>query len=401
MYIKEDEWTLDAIMNVTESEIIAREQALGNSCRGPKKITRDPLTASSLLANGSGSPKCSFCHQPHSSSTCRTVTNVSERKQILRTGRCFVCLQKNHMSRECRSTAKCNKCNGRHHVSICNGGQGRRQEPNYIASTADNPSTPTSTSQGLMNSPKTHVPTTTALLYCIDARTPILLQTARASVCKVNNLEISQKVRIIFDCGSQRSYITDEFKSYVMLDPVCSETMLIKTFVSEDCSTQLCEQVELEILLQLGDSLKMSFLSVPLICEPISGRSISYTVSTYKELASLEFSDYAQGDSSLQVDNLVGLDQYWRLVTGQVIRCHNGSIPIHTRLGWVLSGPIQGSPPAGVTSVNLVITHLLRVDAFQQQTLGKLDNQLKMFWDLESLGIKCDESRGISKENNV
>ena len=110
-HVREDEWTLDAIMNVTESEIVTRDRALGNSCRGPKKITRDPLMASSLLANGSGSPKCSYCHQPHSSSTCRTVTNVLERKQILRrTGRCFVCLQKNHMSGECHSMAKCNKC---------------------------------------------------------------------------------------------------------------------------------------------------------------------------------------------------------------------------------------------------------------------------------------------------
>ena len=101
-----------------------------------------------------------------------------------------------------------------------------------------------------------------------------------------------------------------------MLDPVCTETMLIKTFGSEDCSTQQCEQIELEISPQLGDSLKMSFLSILLICEFISGQSISYAVSTYKKLASWEFSDYVQSDSSLQVDILVRLDQYWRLVTG-------------------------------------------------------------------------------------
>ena len=44
--VREDEWTLDAILNVTEAEIIARERALGDSCRGPKRTTRDPLTAS-------------------------------------------------------------------------------------------------------------------------------------------------------------------------------------------------------------------------------------------------------------------------------------------------------------------------------------------------------------------
>ena len=97
-----------------------------------------------------------------------------------------------------------------------------------------------------------------------------------------------------------------------MLDPVCTETLLIKTFGFEDCSTQQCEQIELEISPQLGDSLKMSFLSILLICEFISGQSISYAVSTYKKLASREFSDYVQGDSSLQVDILVRLDQYWR-----------------------------------------------------------------------------------------
>ena len=146
-----------------------------------------------------------------------------------------------------------------------------------------------------------------------------------------------------------------------MLDPVCTETMLIKTFGSEDCSTQQCEQIELEISPQLGDSLKMSFLSILLICEFISGQSISYAVSTYKKLTSWEFSDYVQSDSSLQVDILVRLDQYWRLVTGFAVIMDQYAI--RTRLGWVLSGPVQGSPSAGV---NLVITHSLRVDAFQQ-----------------------------------
>ena len=167
-HVREDEWIVDVVMNVTEGEIIARERALGNSCRGSKRTTRDPLTASSLLTSRSEAPKCSCCHQSHTLSTCRTVTGASERKQILRrTGRCFVCLRKNHMSRECRSTTKCNKSNGRHHVSICNSGQGRRQEPNNALPRTDNAptnSTPPPTSQASVNSPSNHVPTTTASL---------------------------------------------------------------------------------------------------------------------------------------------------------------------------------------------------------------------------------------------
>ena len=136
--------------------------------------------------------------------------------------------------------------------------------------------------------------------------------------------------------------------------------------------------------------MKMTFLSVPLICEPISGQSTAYAVNNYKDLASLEFSDYSQGDSDLKVDILVGLDQYWKLVTGKIIHCPNGPTAVHTRLGWVLSGPVQGSSLV-TSSVNLITTHSLRVDAYQQQMESTLESQLKMFWDLESLGVRPNE----------
>lgn len=46
-----------------------------------------------------------------SSNGCKTVTDVGERKQILkRSGRCFICLKKYHISKECRSTTRCQKC---------------------------------------------------------------------------------------------------------------------------------------------------------------------------------------------------------------------------------------------------------------------------------------------------
>ena len=63
-------------------------------------------------------------------------------------------------------------------------------------------------------------------------------------------------------------------------------------------------------------------------CHDLSAVTI---VSTHEEVASLEFSDYTQGDSSLKVDILFGLDQYWKLVSGEVIHCLNGPTAVHTR----------------------------------------------------------------------
>jgi len=117
--VNEDTWKLDELMEVMEKEITARERAAGSS-QVQRKSPRDLSTATTLLSSNPMAPRCSYCQQAHPSSSCRSVTNEAERKQILwRTGRCFVCLRRNHTSHDCRSTLRCSKCGGRHHVSIC------------------------------------------------------------------------------------------------------------------------------------------------------------------------------------------------------------------------------------------------------------------------------------------
>ena len=73
------------------------------------------------------------------------------------------------------------------------------------------------------------------------------------------------------------------------------------------------------------------------------------------------------------------------------MRKGNGPIAVRTKIGWVLSGPVEDVPAQG-TLVNLVATHALSVDAYMlEDSKQDLDSRLKAFWDLESLGIKPDE----------
>jgi len=51
------------------------------------------------------------------------------------------------------------------------------------------------------------------------------------------------KARIILDSGSQRSYITKSLKDELSLPVECQETMLIKTFGSQDKKLQTCDAV--------------------------------------------------------------------------------------------------------------------------------------------------------------
>ena len=82
-------------------------------------------------------------------------------------------------------------------------------------------------------------------------------------------------------------------------------------------------------------------------------------------------------------------------MTGEIRRGDSGPVALHTRLGWVLSGPMTLTGPT--TSVlSLATTHTLRVDA-EPENLKKLDYRLHSFWNLESLGI-CDSENPLLEE---
>ena len=65
-------------------------------------------------------PTCCYCQKNHPSGSCGEVTSIEERRKKLReAGRCFSCLRRGHMARQCHSKKKCTRCSGRHHDSIC------------------------------------------------------------------------------------------------------------------------------------------------------------------------------------------------------------------------------------------------------------------------------------------
>ena len=56
----------------------------------------------------------------HFSTCCSKITDVNLRKNHLRkTGRCFICLNKGHLARDCKVEYSCIKCKQRHNISIC------------------------------------------------------------------------------------------------------------------------------------------------------------------------------------------------------------------------------------------------------------------------------------------
>lgn len=112
--VKGEEWQLDKLMEVFCNKLEARErahQATGAerfaSAPGKSAMSKKtPPTASALATTTQ--PTCSYCAQAHASASCTVVTDVSARRARLRkSGRCYVCLRKGHVVRNCHSNSRC------------------------------------------------------------------------------------------------------------------------------------------------------------------------------------------------------------------------------------------------------------------------------------------------------
>lgn len=218
----------------------------------------------------------------------------------------------------------------------------------------------------------------------------VLLQTARAVVYNRDEPQRSKRVRIVLDSGSQRSYITEKLKMELSLQSNGEQSMSIMTFGSRGEAPQVCDVVNVCMEVRGGQTRQLTLFTVPIICEPLTCQPISFCRDNFKHLSGLPLADPSDGDEQLQVDILIGSDQYWSLLTGNTKRGKCGPVGVETELGWVLSGPV-GIPTQEQHQTTLV-THTLRVESLLRQDAQALDDRLKSFWDLESFGIGPDRS---------
>ena len=125
----------------------------------------------------------------------------------------------------CRLNAKCMKCGSKHHISICPRNEpGRQQEPSQedrSSSSSLNPEAREFNSQ----STATCLTENTALF--VEGNETVLPQTAQAMVYIPTKAKCQTRARIVFDSGSQRSYVTDRIKNTLNLVSKGKRTMPI------------------------------------------------------------------------------------------------------------------------------------------------------------------------------
>ena len=144
-----------------------------------------------------------------------------------------------------------------------------------------------------------------------------MLQTAYT---KVSNFSTQKeaKVCVLFDTGSQRSYISDELRNCLKLSVLRKERIFIKTFGKVETTIKTVDIVQLKVL-SPSKSVVIEAICTPFICSDILSQKVHSVASQYEHFQNLTLADSSQ-DRDKRIDILVGADYYCSCIGGEIKR---------------------------------------------------------------------------------
>jgi hypothetical protein len=298
---------------------------------------------------------CIFCKKSnHTTDECWTSKRIplEKRKEcFLKYKSCFKCAKVGHQSKQCQAT--CEICQGHHHKTLC---PSDKMEEKKVFNTETN---------------------VTCLAQTVEKR--VILQIAKINV----KGKYSEKcINVLFDSGSDRSDITSEVAKVLKLTPV--------EYVAQKCAVfggNVSEQkrpiVEVEMEDAKGCMLEVRAVETPVICVPLERPRIPQEILENK---GIELKNVV-GSGKIKIDMLIGLDNYWRLMSTEKVRVEKDNLVAQRSVfGWILSGYMSDNRK------DCVSPQLLIVDNAQG-----LELEVRKFWEVENLGI---EPRDLNNDKN-
>ncbi|XP_066921184.1 uncharacterized protein [Clytia hemisphaerica] len=191
----------------------------------------------------------------------------------------------------------------------------------------------------------------------------VLLQTAKAKIENVEKNRSSAESRIFFDPDSQLSYVTPTLSRKLNLKQIGKKELCIQSF-GNNKTVKTLPLVEFNVKTSKGQVPVQAYVSE--ISQPVSRQN---TVECQKRFEHLK---------------------------GAVTGKSGQPIALSSSLGYVLSGPADLKEKI---SSGIFFSHVLKAVISEND---RLSETVDKFWDLESLGIKCEnfdtEKREFVKE---
>lgn len=301
-----------------------RERTIGSQI-DPEDVTSTSQSRKPNVPNGrmrtnimatASKSKCMFRDGDHLTTDC-PLDAEQRRKAIIDHRMCFRCGGTNHQSRDCKRELRCTLCSRSHLSYLCR--DYKRTDK------SDNTTDTTSTDASQQTVPKQ---TTTS-----SNNQSVLLTMNERSILKTMITTINnRKVRILFDDGAGRSFISKRLAELWKLDifdvePIRVDTLSNTgpTITGDKCvilnvpTWRGCEE---QLCFRLNEKLN----NLQFDCLPMSKQE------KLRDLG-IDFKDEPG-----TVDILVGLDNINRIQLEQEMRLSDRIVAKRTTLGWLISG---------------------------------------------------------------
>lgn len=314
---------------------------------------------------------CALCSENHALYTCVKFLNlpIQDRLNLVRTKNlCNNCLRDGHSINECLF-GPCKQCQQKHNSLL-------HVESSRGESVCVRPSNAPAHSASLS------VPSTSSYYVSAD-RAPVaecsegaadetrfipkqvLLSTALIEVADANNQ--FHTCRALLDNGSEHCFITEDLRNRLNTTIIQSTIQISGVGQSVTQSSHSCD-------VNIRSKINDYHTSIKCFVLP---RITSSLPSTYIDVDLIRIPDNIQladptFDVPSKIDMLVGADKFWELLDEDRIRLSTGPYLQNSKLGWLLSGPIN--------TRNLRINNQVQCNFTQA-----IDTQLRKFWEIEDI----------------
>ena len=209
------------------------------------------------------------------------------------------------------------------------------------------------------------------------------MQTATVVVNSKRNNYNRVKCRLLFDSGSQRTYISRTLVDAIEAETIRTEYLAVGTFGASTTECLPRDVVRITISDRADqESIQIEPIVVEKICNPIQSHELDIAESMKMRLNEFDLLDTYHTNDEILIEILIGLDYYWSIAMGGgVVRTGLGPVAIPSKFGYfsnVTTSACATRDPPITKSMTNVVTIDLKPD--------EITRSLNKFWDLESLG---------------
>ena len=143
------------------------------------------------------------------------------------------------------------------------------------------------------------------------------MQTATAVVNSKRNNCNRVKYRLLFDSGSQRTYVSRTLADAIEAETIRTKYLAVGTFGASATECLPRDVVSITISDRADqESIQIEPIVAEKICNPIQSHELDIAESTKMRLNEFDLADTSHTDDEILIEVLIGLDYYWSNVMG-------------------------------------------------------------------------------------